>query len=68
MSLFKAAVCFIAAVPILYIGIMIIALSIMTSDTAVVAYMIIAGLPLFIGISLLFNGADEMNKYWIKKQ
>jgi hypothetical protein len=45
-----------------------IALSIMTSDTAVVAYMIIAGLPLFIGISLLFNGADEMNKYWIKKQ
>jgi hypothetical protein len=65
MSLFKAAVCFIGAVPLLWIGITIITLAIITADTAFVVYMVIAALPLFIGISLLFNGAEEINKYWI---
>jgi hypothetical protein len=65
MSLFKAAVCVIGAVPLIWIGAMIIALAIITSDTAFVVYMVMAALPLFIGISLLFNGAEEMNKYWI---
>jgi hypothetical protein len=68
MSMFKAAVCVIGAVPLLWIGIMIITLAIITSDTAFVVYMVIGGLPIFFGISLLFNGAEEMNKYWITKK